>query len=319
MTKSGSMDIKGRARVFWRFMRAGTIVLLWLATVMGFYYIYDWPKIVAVSIFLLLPLIGLSVRKKKVLAIGVIVLFLGMISVVGRIKPSNDRYWSSEFSVLPSIDVTRDQVSIQGFRSFRWHSLCTFDAVWEKRVFDLRKLTSLDLIVEPFKDSDLLAHTMLRFGFGEDGAVIVSVEARREEKEQYNLVAGALRQFELIYIFGDENDLLLVRAVHRGARLYIYPVKADQEFIVSLFRDLASSANALHEEPKFYRSLRDNCTTTLVKHIDRQPVEQIGFRYETVFPALTGRLLYRRGFMDTDLSYEQAREYFRADEAIRNK
>jgi hypothetical protein len=206
---------------------------------------------------------------------------------------------------------------IDGFRNFRWHSSRSCDPVWEKRSFDLGKLESLDLVVEPFKDSDFLAHTMLRFGFKDDGYLIVSVEARREKNETYNLVAGAFRQFEMIYLFGSEDDLSVLRAVHRGARLYIYPVKAERQFIVELFKGLASSADQLHLKPVFYRSIRDNCTTTLVKHFERQQGKKIGLRLETLFPAMTGKLLYRMGFMDTDLSYDEARVHFRVDERMR--
>lgn len=313
------MGIKARVYRALRFMRAAVIVLLWAAAVAGFHYSFSWPKELSIFLFLALLSAGMMARSLKLLAICVIIGFAGMLAAVARVQPSNDRPWAAEFAVLPRIEIAGSQVTIQGVRNFRWHDSSTFDAVWQQRDFDLKKLTSLELIVEPFKGSELMAHTMLQFGFGEEGSLIVSVEARREEHERYSLVPGAFRQFELIYLFGDEHDLLELRAVHRGTRLYAYPVKADREFMASLFLDLAASANALHSQPKFYRSLRDNCTTTLVKHIDRMHLEHIGLRYETVFPALTGRLLYERGFMDTDLSYEEARTLFRVDERIRNR
>ncbi len=105
-----------------------------------------------------------------------------------------------------------------------------------------------------------------------------------------------------MYIFGDEKDLLTLRALQRGSALHLYPIKADQDFIVSLFKGLALSANVLHDEPKFYRMLRDNRTTTLVEHIDRHYQQQIGSRLETIFPAKAGELLYKLGRMDSSLS-----------------
>lgn len=76
------------------------------------------------------------------------------------------------------------------------------------------------------------------------------------------------------------------------------------------------SANALHVEPKFYRTLRDNCTTTLVKHIDRLYQDKIGIRLETIFPAKAGELLHELGRMDTNLPYQQAYEASRIDHLI---
>jgi hypothetical protein len=295
------------------------IVFLWLTAVIGFHVMYGWPMIVSGVLFFALPLAVWYFHTGKILTIGAVLGFLGMIICLWNITPSNNRNWATEFSVLPEISISDHQVTIEGFRNLRWHGPHEFDPVWETRSFDLRRLESLDLVVEPFKDSDFMAHTMLRFGFGEDGYLIVSVEARREGREKYSLVAGALRQFELIYLFGSEDDFLTVRAVYRGARLYVFPVKADRKFIVDLFKSLASSANALHAEPQFYRSIRDNCTTTLVKHFDRQQPMHIGLRRETLFPALTGKLLYQMGYMDTTYSYEEAKEYFRVDERIREE
>lgn len=235
------------------------------------------------------------------------------------LKPSNDRSWPVEFSRLPKIQISDRQIVIENFRDFKRQSARAFEPVFAKEIFDLSKLERLDLIVEPFGDSDFLAHTMLRFGFLDHKSLIVSVEARREEHETFNLLAGLFRQFELIYVFGSEDDLLRLRAIDRKARLYQYPIKADQRFMADLLKDLARSANDLRRSPRFYRSIRENCTTTLVKHFDRLGPQKIGLRTETILPAMTGKLLYHMGYMDTELSYEQAKEFFRIDQKIRNK
>jgi hypothetical protein len=300
-----------------RFIRRSIVAILWLITLTGFHQLFDWPILVSVIIFLIVPSIGLYSRNEKIMTVGIIVGFLGMIACLLSIKASNNRDWAAEFAVLPKIQITDQLVTIDGFRNFRWSGFQTYDPLWEKRTFDLGKIESLDLVVEPFQNSDFMAHTMLRFGFADQGYLIVSVEARREKRETFNLVAGAFRQFELIYLFGAESDLMVVRAVYRGARLYVYPIKADRQFIAGLFKDLASSSNQLHSEPRFYRSILDNCTTALVKHFDRLQEKKIGLRRETLFPAMTGKLLYQMGYMDTDLSYEQAKEHFRVDERIR--
>src|SRR3989338_2005094 len=250
--RSGSIT-RTRVSGLLRFIRRIIIAFLWLAALTGFHVIYGWPMMVSVVMFFALPVIGWYFYSEKILRIGAIMGFLGMIVCLGSITPSNNRDWATGFSVLPRVRISDQQVIIEGFRNFRWRGPHEFDPVWETRSFDLRRLESLDLVVEPFKDSELMAHTMLRFGFGENEYLIVSVEARAEKHEKYSLIAGALRQFELIYLFGSEDDFLTVRAVHRGARLYMFPIKAERRFMVDLFRDLASSANALHFEPKFYR------------------------------------------------------------------
>ena len=232
------------------------------------------------------------------------------------IQASNNLDWLDEVSVLPKIYINNDKLRVENFRNFTWKGINDSDLIWETRTFDLTRLNKLYLVVVPFGDSEYMAHTMLIFSFEDQNNIVVSVETRKEIDETYSLVAGALRQLELIYVFGSEQDLLTLRAVHREAKIHLYPIKAEPEFIVSLFKDLAQSANALHKEPKFYRTLRDNCTSTLVKHIDRHYQQQIGIRLETIFPAQAGKLLHEFDRMDTRLSYEQAHAASRIDDLV---
>lgn len=300
--------------------RFTTAVLIFILafTISGLYSIFHWPFGLSLFVFLTAATLGIKRLPQKLFALLVVSAFVMMLVLLVRVEPDNNRNWAIEHSVLPAITITNHNITIKGFRNFRWQNATQpANPEFKERTFDLNKLERLDLVVEPFKDSDILAHTMLRFRFEDGESLIVSVEARREEGETYSLIAGVFRQFELIYVFGSEEDLMNLRAIHRGTRLYAFPVRADRAFIINLLKDLADSANTLHTNPQFYRSIRDNCTTTLVKHIDRTYPLHIGLRRETVFPALTGWLLYKWDYMDTDLSYEEAREQFRVDEIIR--
>jgi hypothetical protein len=57
--------------------------------------------------------------------------------------------------------------------------------------------------------------------------------------------------------------------------------------------------------------------STLVRHIDRRLDRKFGWQPEILFNARAGELLHRRGNMDTELNYQQAREHFRIDPLIR--
>ena len=291
------------------------LIIIWGMNTIMLQHFLDYSGKLTVFIFLVGLMVILRFRKKLYICIVPPIILVALLIWLFTIQASNDRDWRLEVSNLPRIEINNDDVTIHNLRNAIWHEGRVI-ANWESRNYDLNKLSSLDLIVEPFNDSKLMAHTMLDFGFEDQGHVIVSIEARKEIYEEYSLVAGALRQFELIYIFGDEKDLLTLRALVRGSALHLYPIQAEPEFITSLFKDLAKSANTLHDEPKFYRTLRDNCTTTLVEHIDRQYQEKIGTRMETIFPAKAGRLLHELGRMDTNLSYQQAHEVSRIDHLI---
>jgi len=273
------------------------------------------------KIFLLIFIWGISVlmllKNKSFTKLFPPALFLGLLIYLSTIQASNERNWRNEVSKLAKIEIKNNIAQIHNLRNFTWHNSRKMAGNWETRIYNLDKLVGLNLIVEPFKDSKYMAHTMLDFDFSDQGHIVVSVEARKEQDEEYGLIPGALRQFEITYVFGDDKDLLGLRAVVRNSKLHLYPIKAESEFIVSLFKDLANSANQLHDEPKFYRTLRDNCTTTLVQHIDRQYEQKIGLRLETMFPAKAGELLSKLERMDTVLSYPQAYKASRIDHLVR--
>ena len=298
-------------------MKHLVLVLIWGIDILMLRHFIDLSEKLSLFIFLAGVIIWLRYKAHIIAKIIPLLMLVFMLGWLATIQASNNRDWLDEISKLPSIHFDNNHVTIDNFRDFTWHGIDSSNLNWESRSYDINKLQYLYLFVVPFHDSKYMAHTMLGFDFQDQGIVMVSVETRKEKGEDYSLVAGALRQLELIYVFGSEQDLLTLRAVHRKANIHLYPVKAEADFIISLFQDLAQSANALHQNPQFYRTLRDNCTTTLVEHIDRHYEQKIGMRMETIFPAKAGELLYEFNRMDTHLSYEQAYEASRIDHLVK--
>ena len=62
---------------------------------------------------------------------------------------------------------------------------------------------------------DAIAHIMLSFGFAGRDYVTISIETRKEVGESYDTIRGFFRQYELIYIVGDERDLIRLRTNYR--------------------------------------------------------------------------------------------------------
>jgi hypothetical protein len=57
-------------------------------------------------------------------------------------------------------------------------------------------------------------------GFGDDRYLCLSVEARKEVGERYSVLLSFFCRFELIYVIGDERDLVRLRtAASRVRRL----------------------------------------------------------------------------------------------------
>lgn len=234
------------------------------------------------------------------------------------IRPSNARTWSGDQTKLPSATFEGDLVHVKDIRNFHYRSTTDYDPAWYDRTFDLRELESLWFLVEPFDEGKGAAHTLVSFGFaGPAGPeyLAISVEIRKEVGEEFSVVKGILRQYELMYVVGDERDLIQLRSNYRKDDVYLYPIRAPKERIRAMLVGMLERANRLREEPEFYNTLTNTCTTNIVRHVEEvAPGRVPRFRREVILPGYSDRLAYDLDLLDTDLPFEKARERFKINE-----
>lgn len=235
------------------------------------------------------------------------VLFLGYLLLIVIVRPSNERNWTPDTDRTAQVVFTGDTVEIKNVRNARYRSTTDYDVSWEFRSYDLRKLDSVWFMVEPFSDVRGPAHTFLSFGFSDGEYIVVSVEIRKEKGESFSPVAGLLRQYELIYIIGDERDLIGLRANHRHDNVYLYRMRATPEQARELFVSMLKRSNEVAEHPEFYNTLTNTCTTNIVEHINVIAPGRIPFSYKTLLPAFSDELAYDLGLIDTTLPRDQFR------------
>jgi hypothetical protein len=143
--------------------------------------------------------------------------FLAAVAVVATwwltIPASNDRRWQREVAVLPFAEQQGVLVTVHNIRH-AYRSETDFEARYDTRTFDLGQLDAVDLIAVYWMGK-AIAHVMIRIGFQERDFVAVSIEIRSETGEAYSTLKGIFKQYELIYIVGDERDLIRVRTDFR--------------------------------------------------------------------------------------------------------
>lgn len=230
------------------------------------------------------------------------------------VRPSNDRPWSSDQALLPFAEFRGPLVSVHNIRNFRYASETRSTPAWYDRSFDLRRLESVWFFVEPFGSFGGAAHTFVSFGFDGDDFVAISVEIRKERGESFSAFGGLLRQYELMYVVGDERDLVELRTNLRRDTVYAYPVRTTRERMRQMFVDMLARANALRSRPEFYNTLTNTCTTNLVRHVNLIAPDRIPFRAAVLFPGYSDRLAYDLGLIDTNLPFEQARARYRIND-----
>lgn len=222
---------------------------------------------------------------------------LALLKLDQRLTPSNDRDWRADMAVLSQAQIRGDEVTISNIRNSSYVTDEIFIVDRYDKTFRLSELQSVDFIVVPFKDAESLAHTMLSFGFGDGQYLVVSAEVRLENGEKYSPVLGALRQYELIYVVGDERDMIRLRTEYRGVDVYVYRIEVTREQTRRLFEDVLERLNQLHDHPEFYDSLTNNCTTNIVRHVNRLRPGRIPPSLGVLLPGYSDRLAFDLGLV----------------------
>ena len=138
------------------------------------------------------------------------------------------------------------------------------------------------------------------------------------KNETYSPLTGLFRQFELIYVVGDERDLIGSRAVYGGYDVYVYPIRTTRANIRALFLAMLARANALATRPEFYNTLTNNCTSNVVDHVNQIVPRAVPQGIKTVLPGYADEVAYSLGLIDNSITLDEARRRFRVkDEARR--
>ena len=136
------------------------------------------------------------------------------------IEPSNQRDWRTEVAVLPYATRDGDLVTLHNVRNFDYRTEHDFVPRITTGHSTYAELDAVDLIAVYWM-GDAIAHIMVSFGFAGDH-VAFSIESGTEKGEGYSSIKGFFKQYELIYVVGDERDLVRVRTNYRRPEELVY-------------------------------------------------------------------------------------------------
>jgi len=237
-------------------------------------------------------------------------LILALLIWQATILPKNNKDWQVQFQVLPYAEMNGDQVTIYNVRNFKYNTTDDFTVAYYDRTYDLSKLQKVYFIVEPFSQWEASAHTFLSFQFGDDEFVAITIETRLEKGEDYSLLSGVLKQYEIAYVIGDERDVIVKRTNMQKSNVYLYPVKATQAKAQALFLDMVGRATRLKDQPAFYHTFTDSCTSSIVKHINKITPHKVPLSYKYYLPGYSDQLALEIGLLDIDLPIPEARKKY---------
>ncbi len=225
--------------------------------------------------------------------------------LIKALAPSNDRDWTPDQAVLPLVEFHNNLITVRNVRNCDYRTADDYDVYHYDKTFDLDRLTSVDFIVVPFNDIPGIAHTMLSFGFEDKDYLGVSVEIRKERDESYSAIKGFFRQYELMYVLADERDLILKQSLHYLCDVYVYRGTATPQQCRDLLLDVLQRVNKLYEEPEFYHTVANNCTTNIRNHVNRLAPDRVPYDYRVLLPAYSDRLAFDLGLLQQNGSFEE--------------
>jgi hypothetical protein len=232
-------------------------------------------------------------------------LVLGVIGWWITIAPSHDRNWRPEVAVMPRAFIDGDRVRITGVRNFDYRSRNDFTVHYEEREVDLSHLTGLDFYVSYWSEGPV-AHTFVSFDFDNAAPLSISIETRPEVGRGFEPIASMFKQFELIYVVGEERDIVGVRAIHRRETVYLYPLSSPLGDARQLLMIYLERINELADRPEFYNLLTNSCTINIIRYANAAG-RKGRFDIRHLLNGLIDSYLYHSGRVDTDLSFEELR------------
>lgn len=206
--------------------------------------------------------------------------------------PQMVRNWYPYLARTPQVEITETGFTVSPVSDWSYEYDRETDTSYiDSASYDFDELRRVWFMLEPQPGSQLAAHTLLLFEFEGDRLLGLTIEARREQGEEYSAFHGQFNAFELIYIWATARDLLIRRAVMLDHEVFVYPVDIGAEQSRILLRNLLQRSQSLSHTPRYYNTIVSNCTNELAK--------AAGFHWAPAY-ILTGRsdeYLYRRGIL----------------------
>jgi hypothetical protein len=241
-------------------------------------------------------------------AYGVIILCVFVIIGWSQVTPSHDRKWEPSVAKLPYTKTEGDQIQIHNIRNFDYRTEKDFSVRYYDKSYDLTKLETVDYVLVYWDGNEAVAHSIFSFGFAGGDYLTVSVEKRLEKGEPQSSLRGLFKQYELIYILGDEKDLLRLRTNYRREEVFLYPINMDKETVRKVFNVIMERVNSIASEPEFYNTLTQSCLSSLVGDLKRVITPKSSFDYRRLANGFSDELLYENGWIDSKLSFPETKK-----------
>jgi hypothetical protein len=235
-------------------------------------------------------------------------------------KPNNDRNWTIDQQKLATINFTPSTVTIENIKNFSYPSPDEKQKQpgYQNDTFEYNKVKDVWYFQNDFAEP-LGAHSFLTFEFEDNKYLSFSAEVRKEVGESYSPWKGLFNHYELEYMLVSEKDILTLRAGLRDPDVYMYRLNLNKNEKVNLFKNVLLRAEKVNNNPEFYNTYNNACTTNIFYHLneilddDRKP----GNSWKVIFPKYSDEFLYDKNLIDTGLGFKEIKQSSKINQKVR--
>jgi len=255
--------------------------------------------------------------KRETFKLTAAILLLGAIfttAFVASRNPSLERTWDEDVRVLAGVEFAADEtVRLSDIRNWTY----TQDSIVSNQYFDAsldpNDIVDFWLYEQQLDDIGLIAHTFVVFEFDESYGPAqylgLSVETRRESGEEYSIIGGMMRKFEVTHIWATEADLVTRRVQLLDYPLTRYRLDIPEEVRSRVFIKMASETADLAATPRWYNTALNNCSSALIKYVNESEPDAIPWHYSYMLTGTVDDYLEKLGYLDPEYSLAITRDF----------
>lgn len=240
------------------------------------------------------------------------VLVVGLGYYVSK-QPKSEGNWKAPLSRIAAFTQTdTGNYNLENFRAFEFSDSGKYTQDWQDIEINPDTIKEMWFFIEPFPANAMFAHSFISFVF-DDGAsgtqsLAVSIEARMEKDQSYSPIAGVFRNYELLYVWSTEKDIMTRIGVSLDHTLYAYQLDLDPDQQRKLFEYFIARTNTLKAKPRFYNTLHSNCTNELAKAVNEAFPKALPWHRSWVLTGRSAKWLSDLGFITIppDISFKEA-------------
>lgn len=268
------------------------------------------PREAFVSVFALVALtcvFAMFTSKRRITFILYGLAIAGLVFWWNLIVPLNDRDWEPSVARMPTGQVDGDWLTVNNIRHFEWRDVEKAEPErWETRRYDLATLLSVDLVINYWMGPHI-AHPQVSFGFSDGSFLIWSIEVRNLRGQSFDPVSGLFQTNELVFVAGDERDIVRRRTNFTNEDVFIYRIAIGKERARQFLLEYMNDANRLAEKPRFYNTLTTNCTSVIFK-LARATGVAVPFDWRLILTGHLPAFLFEFGVLTKEYSLEELKK-----------